>query len=95
MVEEQINQTAGQLVFFLMSQNYMKDAFILHYTISLIKMLFQYQCGFRKGFSIQHGLPVMIERMKISSENKKFCTAIFTNSRKLLIVSVAISALLN
>ena len=40
MMEEQINQTTDQLVFFLMFQKYMKDDFMLHYTITLIKMLF-------------------------------------------------------
>ena len=42
MMEEQINQTTDQLVLlFLMFQRYMKDAFILHCTITLKKMLFQ------------------------------------------------------
>ena len=49
-MEEQINQTIYQLVFFLMFQKYMKnDAFIANY-----KNIFsQYQCGFGKGFSTQ------------------------------------------
>ena len=41
MIEEQINQATDQLVLFLMFQKYIKDAFILHCTITLIKMLFQ------------------------------------------------------
>ena len=41
MMEEQINQTIGQLEFFLMFQKYMKDAFAVNYTITLIKIFFQ------------------------------------------------------
>ena len=41
MMEDQINQTTDQLVFFLMFQKCMKDAFILHCMITLIAMLFQ------------------------------------------------------
>ena len=41
MMEEQINQTIYQLVFFLMLQKYMKDAFIVNYTITLIRTFFQ------------------------------------------------------
>ena len=40
-MEEQINQTIDQLVFFLMFQNYMKDAYIVNYTITLIRIFFQ------------------------------------------------------
>ena len=36
----------------------------------------KYQCGFRKGFSTQHALLVMIEKMKIARDNKEFCAAI-------------------
>ena len=41
MMEEQINQTIDQLVFFLMFQKYIKDAFIASYTIILIRTFFQ------------------------------------------------------
>ena len=41
MMEEQINQTIDQLVFFLMFQKYMKDTFIVNYTITLIRIFFQ------------------------------------------------------
>ena len=65
MMEEQINQTIDQLVFFLMFQKYMKDTFIA----TLIRIFFsQYQCGFRKGFSTQHALLVLIEKMKNARE---------------------------
>ena len=40
MTEEQKNQTIDQLVFFLF-QKYMKDAFIVNYTINLIRIFFQ------------------------------------------------------
>ena len=32
----------------------------------------KYQCGFRKGFNTQPTLLVMIEKMKIARDNKKF-----------------------
>ena len=83
MIEEQVNQTINQLVFFLMFQKYMKDAFIVNYTITLIRIFFsKYQCGFCKGFSTQHALLVMIEKMKIARDNKEFCAAILTNLSK-------------
>ena len=40
-MEELINQTINQLVFFLMFQNYMKDVYIVNYTITLIRIFFQ------------------------------------------------------
>ena len=40
-MEEQINETTYHLVFFLMFQKYMKDAFIVNYTITLIRIFFQ------------------------------------------------------
>ena len=45
----------------------------------------KYQCGFRKGFSTQHPLLVMIEEMTISRDNKEFCAAILTNLSKAFI----------
>ena len=42
----------------------------------------KYQCGFRKGFSTQHALLVMIEKMRIARDNKEFCTAILTDLSK-------------
>ena len=42
----------------------------------------KYQCGFRKGFSTQHALLVMIEKMKIARDNKEFCAAILTDLSK-------------
>ena len=40
MMEEHINQTINQIVFFLMFQKYMKDAFTVNYPVSLIKIFF-------------------------------------------------------
>ena len=31
----------------------------------------KYQCGFRKGFSTQHALLVMLEKMKITRDKKR------------------------
>ena len=42
----------------------------------------KYQYGFRKGFSTQHALLVMIEKIKIASDNKEFCATILTNLSK-------------
>lgn len=40
MMEEQIIQTTDQLVFFLMLQKYMKNAFIVNHTITSITFLY-------------------------------------------------------
>ena len=42
----------------------------------------KYQCGFCKGFSTQHALLVMTEKMEIARDNKEFCTAILTDLSK-------------
>ena len=42
----------------------------------------KYQCRFRKGFSIQHALLVMLEKMKIARFKKGFCAAVFTDLSK-------------
>ena len=57
----------------------------------------KYQCGFRKGFSTQHHLLVMIEEMTISRDNKEFCghTHQLIESFYRKIVSVTISSLQN
>ena len=38
--------------------------------------------GFRKGISTQHILLTMIEKVKISCDNKQFCAAILTDLSK-------------
>ena len=42
----------------------------------------KYQCGFRKGFSTQHALLVMREKIKIARDKKGFCTAVLTDLSK-------------
>ena len=42
----------------------------------------KYKCGFVKGFSTQHALLVIIEKMKTIRDNKEFCTAILTDLSK-------------
>ena len=42
----------------------------------------KYQCGFCKGFSTQHTLLVMLEKMKITRDRKGFCAAIPTDLSK-------------
>ena len=79
MTGEQKNQTIDQLVFFLF-QKYMKDAFKVNYTINLIRIFFsKYQGGYRKGFSTQHTLLVMIGKITTARDNTEFCTAILTS----------------
>ena len=46
------------------------------------KIFSKYQCGFRKGINTQHILLTMIEKMKISRDNKQFCAAILTDLSK-------------
>ena len=43
-----------------------------------------YQCGFCKGISPQHILLTMIEKMKISRDNKQCCAATLTDFSKVL-----------
>ena len=42
------------------------------------------QCGFCKGISTQHVLLTMIEKMKISRDNKQCCAATLTDFSKVL-----------
>ena len=42
----------------------------------------KYYCCFRKGFSAQHALLVMIEKTKTVRDNKEFCAAILTDLSK-------------
>ena len=42
----------------------------------------KYQCGFHKGFSTQHALLVMLEKMKITRDRKGFCAAVLTDLSK-------------
>ena len=46
------------------------------------KIFSGYQCGFRKDISIQHILLTVIEKMKLSRDNKQFCAAILTDLSK-------------
>ena len=63
-----------------MFQKYMKETFIINYTITLIKIDFQN--------TTQDALLFMIVKMKIALDKKKVCMAVLT-------VSVMISSLLN
>ena len=42
----------------------------------------KYQCGFRKGYSAQHCLLAMTEKMKEALDNNKVCTAALTDLSK-------------
>ena len=45
-------------------------------------VLSKFQCGFRQGFSAQHGLLVIVEQMKKIRDNKGFFAAILTDLSK-------------
>ena len=81
-MEEQINQTIDQLVFFLIFPNYMKDAYIVNYTITLIRIFFQNTSVDFVKASVLSTLLVMIEKMKTARDNKQFCAAILTDLSK-------------
>ena len=72
------------MVFFLMFQKYMKDAFIVNYAISLIKISFQNtNVAFAKASqSTQHVLLVRIEKVKITRHIKEFCAAFLADLSK-------------
>ena len=53
---------------------------LYHYFDKIIFL--KHQFGFRKNFSTQHVLLVMIEKRKIARDNKEFCAAILTNLSK-------------
>ena len=42
----------------------------------------QYQCGFRKGYSAQHCLLAMTEKMKEARDSNKVCAAVHTDLSK-------------
>ena len=46
------------------------------------KIFSKNQCGFCKGFSTQHILLAMIEKVKASRGNKQFCATILTDLSK-------------
>ena len=50
--------------------------------ITLIKIFFLNTNGFRKGFSTQHALLAMLEKMKITRDRKGFCAAVLTDLSK-------------
>ena len=70
MMEEQINQSIEQLVFFPMFQKYMKDLFIVNYPKSS-----KYHCGFHESFSTQHIFLVMLKKIKARFQRKN-CTVV-------------------
>ena len=57
------------------------------------KFFVKHQCGFRKGYNAQHGLLVMIEKMKEGCDKNKVCAALIFIKR--LIVLNVISLLRN
>ena len=96
MMEEQINQTTDQLVFFLRFQKYMEDVFIVNYTITLMKIFFsKFQCGFRKSFSTQHALLPIREKINLFVITRNLTRLFSRIYQKLLTASVTISSLLN
>ena len=45
-------------------------------------IFWKYQSGYCKGFSTQHALLLMIEKMKTAHDNNEFCEAILTDLSK-------------
>ena len=45
-------------------------------------VLSKFQCGFRQGFSVQHGLLVIVEQMKKIRDNKGVFAAVLTDLSK-------------
>ena len=76
--EEQKNRISDPLVFSQMFPKSMKDAYTSRHIFILIKYFFKNQCGFRKGFNVQHILLAIIEKMKTSRDNKQWCATILT-----------------
>ena len=92
-MEEPINQTTNQSIFFLMLQKYVRDTFIVNYTITLIKIFVQNTKEvFVKAFVFS--LLVMIEKnpRKLPVITKNFVRLFWQTYRKLLTVSVTISS---
>ena len=80
MMEEHINQTINQRVFFLMFQKYMKDAFTVNYPVSLIKIFFSkwdFENVQYSACSSSHD-----RSKKNTRENKEFWEAILTDLSK-------------
>ena len=46
------------------------------------KFFVKYQCGFRKGYNVQHCLLVMIEKMKEARDKNEVCAAVLTDLGK-------------
>ena len=78
---KQKNQTIDQLAFCLI---YLKFTNLLHdQTYTYFSNFFpKYQCGFRKGYSAQHCLLTMTEKMKEARDSSKVCAAVLTDLSK-------------
>ena len=61
-----------------MFQNYLKDAFLINYAITITNIFSKYHCGFGKGFSTEHAILVMIKKMKNALENNECCAVNLT-----------------
>ena len=58
------NQIIDQLAFCLIYLKLMNDFYMGKYVLIFSIFFPQYQCGFRKGYSAQHCLLAMTEKMK-------------------------------
>ena len=66
----------GQLAFYRISLKFMKCILIS------INFFVKHQCGFGKGYNVQHRLLVMIEKMKEARDKNKICAAVLTDLSK-------------
>ena len=80
-MEEQTNQTADS-IFSNVSKIYERSLYNHLYDYFYKNIFPKYQCAFRKGFSKQHALLVMLEKMKITRDRKGFCAAVLTDLSK-------------
>ena len=82
MTLETIKQTTDLSASYLQSQRFRKNLWAINCCRILKKILSKFQCGFRKGFSTQHYLLLMLEKWKNAVDNKKIFGALLTDLSK-------------
>ena len=87
------NQTIDQLAFCLIYLKFTSDFYMTKCILISVLFLSQYQYGFYKGYSAQHCLLAVAERMNVARDNNKVCAVILTDLSKHLIVFCTISIL--
>ena len=75
---EQRKIMIDRLVYYQTCQEFSRD----EYTIKSLFILIIYQCGFRKGFDVQHYLIKLLEKRKQSLDNGLVLGALLTDLSK-------------